>query len=183
MTDLIKKMMDDAKSGVATDEEIKTISDLAQTQLELVNHIKQLESDLENAQESLRQVQEFLLPNAMASAGISEFKLTTGFKITIKDDIYGSIRKDFAGQALRWLDTNGLGDIIKHDVSVAFGRGRDEAVSELVEFCEAKGFPVSDKETVHPQTLKATIKEQMARGVQFPEEYFSVHPVRKAIIK
>jgi hypothetical protein len=32
-------------------------------------------------------------------------------------------------------------------------------------------------------TLKATVKEQLSRGVEFPDEYFSIAPVNKSIIK
>jgi hypothetical protein len=32
-------------------------------------------------------------------------------------------------------------------------------------------------------TLKATCKEQLAKGVEFPEEFFSTGPIKKALIK
>jgi hypothetical protein len=41
----------------------------------------------------------------------------------------------------------------------------------------------SDKEGVHAQTLKAFIKEQMAKGVDVPLELFGAYPYSKAVIK
>lgn len=183
MNDLTKMMMADATGITATDEEIKTISDLALKQLELEEKIETFTNAMELAKEELRNVVEFLLPNAMLAVGVKEIKLANGRKVIIKDDVYASMKKDSVAGAIRWLDENGLGGIVKSQVEVSFGRGEFERSKELVEFCKAHGFNASEKETVHPQTLKATVKEQLAQGVQFPDEFFSVHPVRKSVIK
>jgi hypothetical protein len=175
-------MKDSAVTEVSTNE-LQDISALAQQQLEWEQKITQMEVDLSHAKDALRQIQEFLLPEAMAAVGISKFTLATGGNITIKDDVFASIRKDFMNQAVGWLDSNGLGGIVKDKVEVDFGRGELDNVSELLVFCKSNGLNASEKLSVHPQTLKATVKEQLAKGVEFPEEFFSVGPIKKAVIK
>lgn len=183
--DLAQMMSKDAESADVkiSDTAIQIISSLALQQLDWESKITQLTVDLEHAQDALRQIQEYLLPETMVSAGMSEFKLVNGSKITIKNDVYASIRKDFIDDAVKWLDENGLGDIVKDKININFGRGESEEARKVIEFCKANGYDAGETLSVHPQTLKATIKEQMSRGVQFPEEFFSIAPVKKAIIK
>ena len=183
MSDLMKEFMKDSGDVTVTNDELINISKLAQDQQDWEAKVKQLETDLEHAKDALRNIQEYLLPEAMLTVGMSEFKLSSGAKITIKDDIYASIRKDFMNGAVTWLDENGLGGIVKDQVNVDFGRGEFDNVSELLEFCKANNLNASEKLSVHPQTLKATVKEQLSRGIEFPEEFFSIAPVKKAIIK
>ena len=183
--DLADMMATDAKNVdiAVSNDNLQIISTLASEQVEFELKIKQLEADLEHAKESLRQIQEYLLPEAMRAINMSEFKLLNGSKITIKDDVYASIRKEYIGQAVSWFDENGLGDIVKDKIAIDFGRGESESAKSLIAYCESQGFRANETLSVHPQTLKATIKEQMSRGVQFPEELFSIAPVRKAVIK
>jgi hypothetical protein len=167
----------------ATNEELQIISKLSQDQQNWEGNVKQLEIDLEHAKDALRQIQEFLLPEAMAAIGMSEFKLTNGSKITVKHDVYASIRKDFINEAVNWLDTNELGDIVKDKIAVDFDRGQSENSKLLMAHCIGLGYNVSENLSVHPQTLKATVKEQLSKGVEFPEDYFSIALLKKSIIK
>lgn len=182
-TDLTKMFAADAEQPVANNTELQEISKLAQDQLDWENRIKQLETDIDHAKEALRNIQEHLLPEALLSVGMSEFKLANGYKITVKEDVYASIRKDFMNQAVEWLDANGLGGIVKDQVAVDFGRGEFDNVAELLAFCSENGLNACEKLSVHPMTLKGTVKEMMGKGVEFPEEFFSTGPLRKAIIK
>ena len=183
MSDLVKQFMEDSSVTDVTGPELLDITTLAQNQLDWENRIIQLESDLEHAKEAHRNICEYLLPEAMATCGMKEFKMLSGAKITVKEDVFASIRKDFIQQAVGWLDDNGLGGIVKDQVAVDFGRGELDSSGKLLEFCKANGMSASEKLSVHPMTLKATVKEMQAKGVEFPDEFFSVGPIRKAIIK
>ena len=183
MSNLMQQFMNDAADIPVSNEELMVISKLAMDQQDLERRVVQMESDLETVKEGLRNIQEYLLPEAMLSIGMSEFKLSNGSKITIKNDVYASVRKDFIGNAVAWLDENGLGGIVKDQVAVDFGRGCLRDVDLLMEYCVKAGLNVTEKLSIHPATLKATVKEQLAIGVEFPEEYFSIAPVKKAIIK
>ena len=170
-------------SGTPTNIELEEISKLAEQQMVLESEVKEYEELLSQKKDELRHIQEVLLPEAMASIGLSEFKLACGAKVTVKDEVYASIRADYMVPAVKWLDGMGLGDIVKDDVTVKFGRGDSDKAKDIVSYAQAQGYNVTEKLSVHPQTLKAVVKEQLARGVQFPEEYFSVNPVKKSIVK
>lgn len=131
----------------------------------------------------LRIMQEQLLPDAMASigGGLAEFKLESGYKISIKDDLFTSINKQRDSEAFEWLIHNDFGDVIKDNVTINFGR--DESPEELLQYCREQHLEASEKISVHASTLKALVKEQLARGVEFPAELFTVEPFRKAVIK
>ena len=173
----------DASDVTASSDDLSEVSKLAEIQLLQERTVIELERALAEAKDNLRNTQEYLLPNAMAQVGMSEFKLTNGQKITIKDDVYASIKKDYVTEAVSWLDANGLGDVVKDKVDINFGRGESDQARGLLEYCRKLGYNASETLSVHPQTLKALVKEQMSHGVQFPEEFFSVAPVQKAIIK
>jgi hypothetical protein len=42
--------------------------------------------------------------------------------------------------AYNWLRENGLGDIIKNNVSVTFGRGEDDKAQQLLDLAASNGF-------------------------------------------
>lgn len=168
-----------------SNNEVKEIAALAERQLEQQAEVEHLEEFLKKAQAALRQTREVDLPNAMQQAGVSEIKLPTGEKITIKEDVYASIPKDERGElAYAWLRDNGFGDVIKNEVKVAFGRGEEEQAAALLAECKVNGWNnASFAATVHSSTLKALIREQLAKGADFPLELFGAQPVTKAVIK
>ena len=60
---------------------------------------------------------------------ISTLKLADGSAVEVKP-IYGaSIPKDKQEGAFKWLRDNGLGDLIKNQIIVAFGRNEDNIVT------------------------------------------------------
>jgi len=58
-----------------------------------------------------------------------------------------------------------------------------EVAKSFMDYCKDAGVNASEKLSVHPSTLKALVKEQMAKGIEFPETFFSVASIRKSVIK
>ena len=166
-----------------SNDALQQISTLASKQLEIIYEIERAEEALKKLEENLRRVQEIDLPNAMAEAGMKSFTLNNGSKITIKDDVAVSIPKDQKYAAYQWLRDNGFGDVIKHNVVVEFGKEDDEAALRLMQYCEKQGKHAEDQQAVHSQTLKALVKEQLAKGVEIPLDLFGAYPYSKAVIK
>lgn len=179
---LMEQFLEDTEEA-PTNTELEEISKLAARQKFLQETLEEAEAEVVRVKEELRAIQEDLLPEAMLAIGISEFKLTDGSKITIKPEVYASIRKDFINQAVTWLDEQGLGYVVKDKVEINFDRGEGDKAKEIVKYAQKQGYNVSETLSVHPSTLKALVKEQLAKGVQFPEEYFSIQPVNKSILK
>jgi len=178
---------EDAGKVDITDADVKTISMLAKKQIHLELHLADIARTLEQVTDNLRQVQEVDLPNAMLEAGVSEIKLDTGETVSVKPDIYPSIPKDKIFHAYKWLRERGHGSLIKNNITVSFGRdgGEDAKAKDLLAELVVRGYKPERRENIHFQTLKAFVKEQMAdpETEDLPEEFFSVHEVRKAVIK
>jgi hypothetical protein len=162
---------------------LQDISRLAQRQLDLEAKVAQAEQALKQAQEELRIVAEVELPEAMDAADMQEFTLGDGSKVSVTTKYVGNISEDRRGEAHDWLRTNGFASLIKHDVTVSFGKGEEQAAQEALQLLNAHGWKHQDKEGVHWQTLRAFITEQLEAGVDLPLELFGVHRLVRATIK
>ena len=173
---------DDFNVEVSSDT-LKQISDLARRQLRLEAELEQMEVQVKLKQEELRYVSENLLPNAMLEAGgMSMFALDSGEQIKIKKDLYCSVPKEGFPAVEEWLRARGFEGIIKHQIMMQFGKGEDDAAIRAAEILIEAGYSPTDSKTIHPQTLKAFIKEQLGQGVDIPLKTFGAHEVTKTQI-
>lgn len=169
---------------VPSNNEVAEIAALAKLQIQRQIELEKAEIAVKEASENLRQVQEIDLPNAMLQAGVSEIRLPDGQRITLKEDVYASIPKDRMFEALTWLKEHNLADVIKNEIKVNFGKGEEVAAEALIRELNEHGWTNYDsKTTVHPSTLKALIREQLAKGVNIPLDVFGAGPITKALIK
>lgn len=163
--------------------ELSQITALAEQQLLLESKIILIEADLAEASRKLQDIKERALPDAMAACGLMEFVLMSGQKIKIKSDIFASMRADFKTEAMQWIEEKGWGDVIKDQVTIALGKGEYEKAGKILRMAESEGLSATENLSIHAGTLKSLIKEQMALGVTFPEEYFSVFSKKSAVIE
>jgi hypothetical protein len=149
---------------------------LAERQLDWESTITDLEAQLKEAKENQRRIAERDLPDAMEEIGVESFTLKDGRVVTVKLDYHASIPVVRQGEAFGWLRTNGHDGIIKRNVTVKFGKGEDNEAEELVQVLKDTfpESPFTDKHSVHPQTLKAFVREQMEQGVDIPIETFGI---------
>ena len=78
---------------------------------------------------------------------------------------------------------NGLGDIIKNEISVSFGRNEDNKAADYAALAEERGFQPTQKLKVEPMTLKALVRERLEAGKSMPTEIFNVFVGNKTTIK
>ena len=76
--------------------------------------------------------------------------------------------------AYNWLRENGLGDIIKNEVAVQFGKGEDNKAEQLLSLAEQEGYEPTQKQKVEPMTLKALFRERVEAGLDMPSQLFNV---------
>ena len=156
-------------------EQIDSAKRLSDKVLEL----KDLEDEITNAEESLKKLKEKAkvvssveIPAMMDDMQITKLKLKDGESVEIKK-IYGaSIPKDQQESAFTWLRNNGLGDVIKNDITVTFGRGEDNKATAYADLAKGQGFEPVQKIGVNPMTLKALVRERLENGQDVPEELF-----------
>lgn len=168
-----------------SDDELVQVSVLAEKQVILEERIEKGEALLKQLTAELNQIRDKDLPAAMQEIGVSSITLTNGKKIEIKTEVYASIPKDgeHAGKALPWLRDHNFGGLIKNVISTEFGKGEDDKAIQAATVLAEAGFTPTQKETVHPQTLKAFLKEQLAAGAEIPLELFGAFVVDRAKVK
>ena len=184
--DIFQSLEEDAKSQkeIPNDEKFKQLNTLAKRFIDTKDDIYVAEENVSKLKESLKQIKENDLPDMMSSLNMDQFKLTDGTVISVKDDVFASIKSDKNVEALQWLDDNGLGDIIKHKISVSFNRGEHEDAEKFKEmFDQSFKQELDEKSTVHPQTLKATVKEMVHGGQTLPDNLFNVYEAKIANVK
>ena len=76
-----------------------------------------------------------------------------------------------------------LGDIIKNEISVSFGRNEDNKAADYAALAEERGFQPTQKLKVEPMTLKALVRERLEAGKEMPTEIFNVFVGNKTTIK
>ena len=166
-----------------TDGELTIVSDLANKQLKLATQVAELEADLKAKKEELRLTSEQELPDAMQQAGLTQITLSSGEKISINEFYNAHISKANQEKAYEWLATNGHEGLIKNEVLLKFGREETEVVDETVSALQSRGLSPEVRQSVHPSTLKAFVKEQITSGNDIPTEPFGIYIGTKATIK
>ena len=164
------------------DKQLSEITDLAEKQIVLMEELEQLKAAADRKQKQLRYVEEVLLPNAMAEAEMSSFTLDSGASVAIKRDYTATISAAHWSAAKSWLIENDGDGVIKSTVTIAFDKGDGERAEEAVTLLMESGFAPTAKETIHPQTLKATVKDYIRKGVDLPFDVFGVFEIVKSIV-
>lgn len=167
-----------------SDEDIRSIANLASMQLELEQRIEDVERELSELKKKHREIREIEIPEKMQLFNLKELKLADGTTLTIKPYYSASIKDDNREACFRWLRENGHGDIIKHIIGAQLGAGEDERAARLSEFLSANNYNYVDKEEVNAMTLKAFVKERIqSEDDSFPKELFNVYEGKQAVIK
>jgi len=162
IVDHIGKVGDDALSslGQKCSELVEVRDELAQLD-EKKKELSQREFKLENEE----------IPAVMEENNLTSLKLKDGQKIEITESYHASITEANKDFCYNWLKEKGLDDIIKNEVSVAFGRGENDGALELRGQLEGQGLPVDHSQKIHAQTLKAFVGERIRNGEIVPDEF------------
>jgi len=165
----------------ASGGELNQLQQLAEAQAAVEAEMADLDARLTKAREKHRDLAERQVPELMDQIGMTEFKTTTGLKITVAEKIRAAIPKAKAPLAFHWLKENGHAAMIKRVVSVSFGKGEDEKAQD---FCKtlSEEYEYDDKASVHPSTLAAFVKEKLESGEEVPLDLFGVHRQRASKI-
>lgn len=165
------------------DKDLKAVADLVRQQLVLERRIEDLEDELKRTQQNLAKISQEILPEALAEHGLSELKMEDGSKITVSQFIQAHISKEKQDEAFGWLREHDFDDLIKNVVSLEFGKGEDDHARDVMETLTNRGYWPQNKQSVHPSTLKAFVKEQVEKGAEIPSDLFGIFIGKKAVIK
>jgi len=135
--------------------------------------IQELEDRLKDKKEDEKHFSCIVIPKLMEEMNLSSLKLRDGSELTVKKIYSASVKADKKAEAIHWLRENGLGDIVKNNITVSFGQGEDNKAIDYASLARSNGYEPIQEEKVHPSTLKVVMKEWKDKGQEVPEELFN----------
>ena len=162
---------------------IQSLADQVERLENLNQEIEKKEKDLKQRKKDLEHISGEVIPTMMAEMGLSHLKLMDGSSVDVKPNYSANITIANREAAFNWLRNNGLGDIIKNEISVSFGRNEDNKAADYAALAEGQGFQPQQKLKVEPMTLKALVRERIEAGKEMPTELFNVYVGNKTTIK
>ena len=154
--------------------EIKSLSDQVLKLRDLEAEVKAQEEKIKQTQKEIARISEDVIPTMLSEMGLSQLKLADGSSVDVKPFYSASISVANREKAYKWLRDNGLGDIIKNDVVVSFGRHEDNKAVDYANLAKSHGFEPTQKLKVEPMTLKALVRARIEAGKEMPMDTFNV---------
>ena len=155
-------------------ENIKSLADEVKKLRTLEDNIKSDEESLKEKKKELELISGEIIPTLLSEMGLSSLKLADGSAVDVKPYYGANISEANREKAYDWLRSNGLGDIIKNDITVSFGRNEDNKAAQYANLARGQGFQPTQKLKVEPMTLKALVRERIEAGKTMPMDIFNV---------
>ena len=173
----------DQQDAMKKTEGIQSLADQVE-KLETCNdRIADIEADLKMMKGKRDRLSGEVIPTMMSEMGLAELKLHDGSHLKVSTSYRATITEANKVAAFNWLRKNGLGDIIKNEISVSFGRNEDNKAADYAELAKSNGFQPTQKMKVEPMTLKALVRERIEAGKEMPTEIFGIFSENKTTIK
>jgi len=175
MSEVNDMMLNDSKD-LLDNVEITTIAAECVKLKQKEDEIAALEEQLKNKKAEADDIGSRVIPELLAEQGLSEIKLADGSKVSVRKEFRATVPKDDMKReaALQWLRDQGLGDIIKNNVTVSFGKGEDDKAEQLLQLAADNGFQPQQKSDVAWNTLSALYQERIEAGLDMPSDSFSL---------
>jgi len=183
MNNLTEQMEQDQTEVIKSTANIKTLSDQVLKLRAMEDQLKIMEDALKTKKKEIDRVSGEVIPTMLSEMGLSQLKLADGSSVDVKPFYSATISAQNKDRAYSWLRTNGLGDIIKNDISVSFGRNEDNKAAKYAELAKSNGYQPTQKLKVEPMTQKALVRERIEAGKEMPTEIFNIFVGNKTTIK
>ena len=174
---------EDQEKVLQKTENIRSLADQVETLEQLQRSVENQEENLKELKKKLEHLSGEVIPTMMAEMGLSHLKLVDGSSVDVKPNYSANITIANREAAFNWLRNNGLGDIIKNEISVSFGRNEDNKAADYAALAQERGYQPTQKLKVEPMTLKALVRERIEAGKELPTELFNVFVGNKTTIK
>jgi len=164
-------------------ENIKSLADQIKKLRALEDKVKADEESLKENKKELERISGEVIPTLLSEMGLSSLKLADGSAVDVKPYYGANISEKNREAAYNWLRSNGLGDIIKNEITVSFGRDEDNKATTYVNLAKGQGYQPTQKLKVEPMTLKALVRERIENGKDMPTDIFNVFVGNRTTIK
>jgi hypothetical protein len=165
---------EDRKESLGEVNNAKALSDQVTKLQSLEDEIDEQEKKLKELKRNQELLSGEVIPTMMTEMNISTLKLADGSAVEVKPVYGASIPAAKKEDAFNWLRENGLGDLIKNEITVAFGRNEDNKAQQYAVLAQGQGYEPVQKLKVEPMTLKALVRERLESGQEMPSDLFNV---------
>jgi len=173
----------DQQEVIKKTDNIQSLADQVERLESLQSRLDLQEENIKNTKKELEHLSGEVIPTMMAEMGLSHLKLMDGSSVDVKPNYSANITIANRDAASKWLRDNGLGDIIKNEISVSFGRNEENKAADYASLAQERGFQPTQKLKVEPMTLKALVRERTEAGKEMPTELFNIFVGNKTTIK
>ena len=173
----------DKQDPMKRTDNIQSLADQVEKLDSLNKRLALQEDNIKNTKKDIDRLSGEVIPTMMTEMGLSELKLQEGSHLKVSTSYKAHITEANKEMGFNWLRDNGLGDIIKNEISVSFGRGEDNKAAHYAELAKGQGLEPTQKLKVEPMTLKALVRERIEAGKEMPTEIFGVFTENKTTIK
>ena len=172
--DVREEMLKDSKD-LLDNVEVTTVADQCVKLKQKEDEIANLEQQLKDKKAEADDISSRVIPELLAEQGLSEIKLADGSKVSVKKEFRCTLPKDEVKreQAYEWLRNEKLGDIIKNNIFVTFGKGEDDRAEQLLNLAAENGYEPQQKSDVAWMTLTALFRERIEAGLDMPSDVFN----------
>jgi len=159
-------------------DQAKTIDpDALSTEVEKLQGIQKQIKDLEDRVKDLKEDEKYfscnIIPKLMEDMNLASLKLKDGSELTVKKIFSATLKADKKAEGIHWLRDNGLGDIVKNNITVTFGQGEDNKAVEYAGLARERGYEPTQDEKVHHASLTVVMKDFKEKGNEIPADLFS----------
>jgi hypothetical protein len=162
---------------------ISKLADKIKEMQALQQQLQIQEDSIKQKKKEIEYISGEIIPTMLSEMGLSSLKLADGSSVEVKTNYSATITQAKKAEAFNWLRENGLGDIIKNEISVSFGRNEDNKAADYAELAKSQGLDPMQKLKVEPMTLKALVRERLEAGKEMPTELFNIYVGNKTTIK
>ena len=153
---------------------LQSLADQVERLEEMQHELEIREDALKEHKKQIEHLSGEVIPTMMQEMNISTLKLADGSSVEVKPVYGASISAANKEAAFKWLRENGLGDLIKNEITVSFGRNEDNKASQYAVLAQGQGYEPVQKLKVEPMTLKALVRERLESGQEMPSDLFNV---------
>jgi len=183
MSELINQMENDQTEVLDRTENIKSLANQVKKLRDLEDQVKAEEQALKDKEKEIERISGEVIPTMLSEMGLSSLKLADGSAVDVKPYYTANISIVNREAAYGWLRSNGLGDIIKNDITVSFGRNEDNKAAQYANLAQSQVYQPTQKLKVEPMTLKALVRERIEASKEMPTELFNIFVGNKTTIK
>ena len=121
-------------------ENIQSLADQVQRLEGVLRRIELSENNLKDLKKEHQRISGEVIPTMMSEMGLSELKLQDGSHLKVSTSYRATITEANKEAAFNWLRNNGLGDIIKNEISVSLVVTKITRQQIMLNLRRVKGF-------------------------------------------